>query len=68
MRYPLLSQQLPQDDTKGIDVHGWRDGVSWGLLRGVLVLANGTQQLWGRIARIAHLQFAKRLGENTDTT
>ena len=68
MRNSFLSQQLPQDNTKGIDVHSWHDRVLWGLLRGVLVLANGTQQLWGRIARVAHLQFARKLGETTDMT
>ena len=56
MNYSLLSQQLPQEDTKGIDVHSWCDRVWLGLLRGVVALASSTQQLWGRVARVANLQ------------
>ena len=59
MEYPILRQQLPQKDTKRIDVHSWCDRVLLGLLHGVLVLANGAQQLWSGIARVADLQCAE---------
>ena len=61
MKNPILRQQLPQNDTKRIDVHSWCDWVLLGLLHGVLVLANGAQQLWSSIARVANLQCAEEL-------
>ena len=65
MKNAILRQQLPQKDTKRIDVHSWCDGVFPGLLHGVLVLANGAQQLWSSIARVANLQCAKELEGTT---
>ena len=64
MKNPILRQQLPQNDTKRIDVHSWCDRVLLGPLHGVLVLANGAQQLWSSIARVAHLQMCRRIGRD----
>ena len=67
MKNSVLSQQLPQENAKGIDVHSQCDRVSLWLLHGVLVLANSAQQLWGRIARVASLQKIRGELERTTT-
>ena len=61
MKDPVLSYQLPQEDAKGINVYSQCDRVLLGPLHGVLVLANSTQHLWGRIARVPSLHSAAEL-------
>ena len=65
MKNAILRQQLPQNDTERIDVHSWCDRVLLRLPHGVLMLANGAQQLWSSIARVANLQCAEELEGTT---